>query len=37
MMYKLLENYYRGRQKIEIAANEINEENIREFLNAVKA
>ena len=31
-MYKLLENYYRGRQKIEIAANEINEENIREFL-----
>ena len=31
-MYKLLDNYYRGRQKIEIAANEINEENIREFL-----
>ena len=31
-MYKLLENYYRGRQKIEIPANEINSENIKEFL-----
>lgn len=31
-MYKLLDGYYRGRQKIEIAADEINIETIKQFL-----
>lgn len=34
-MYKLLNGYYRGRQKIEIATDEINQETIKKFLPSI--